>query len=266
MLFDSKRKNWSKSDMNKLQTVVDKAYQLIWNNGKGLALIRMEQEKTNMWEVRRQLQIKSIRTKIETRTLERIGHVIRMPNERIVKRVVMGQWTEGKGKPTSSKNNTINYWRRLLAETGIDWTNIENLALERKRWKSKTMKRMKFLDNWETEMCGYHRTGAKPLMSQRIEVADQNGYQCRWEGCNKVLRTVTGRTQHERRIHRTRKEIHNCGECNAEFTEKSALTNHKKKCLKHTIASEVWEKADCPECRAFITKTNMSRHRKTHNN
>ena len=30
--------------MNKLQTVIDKAYRLIWNKGKGLAIKRMEQD------------------------------------------------------------------------------------------------------------------------------------------------------------------------------------------------------------------------------
>ena len=46
-----------------VQGVADKAYRSIWNGGKSLAVIRMQQEHVNVPAVRRQL-------KIETRALE----------------------------------------------------------------------------------------------------------------------------------------------------------------------------------------------------
>ena len=58
----------------------------------------------NMYDVREKLGIKSIRLKIEMRILERIGHVMRMDDSRLVKIAVLGwfreleQWDKCPGK------------------------------------------------------------------------------------------------------------------------------------------------------------------------
>ena len=56
--------------------------------------------------------------KIERRVLERIGHVIRMENDRLTKAVVLGWWEglEGRGKMAGRKRKTVMYWRRVLSE------------------------------------------------------------------------------------------------------------------------------------------------------
>ena len=41
--------------------------------------------RVNMYAVRQELGIASIRTKLETRVLERLGHILQMPQERLVK-------------------------------------------------------------------------------------------------------------------------------------------------------------------------------------
>ena len=43
-----------------------------------------------MFDVRRSLGVKSVSVKVEKRVLERIGHVMRMGNERLTKAVVLG--------------------------------------------------------------------------------------------------------------------------------------------------------------------------------
>ena len=78
LLFDCSVRAWTPTDIQKFQSVADRAYRFVWNNGKPLTLIRMQNEGVNSYEIRRQLNIESIRTKIECRALERMGHVLRM--------------------------------------------------------------------------------------------------------------------------------------------------------------------------------------------
>ena len=54
----------------------------------------MELEGVNMVDVREFLGIKSIRYKIEKKTSERIGHVIRMEDSQLMKTAVLGWFKE----------------------------------------------------------------------------------------------------------------------------------------------------------------------------
>ena len=107
MLFDSAVRPWSVTDMRRFQSVVDKAYRYIWNDGRGSALIRMEQTGTNSYQIRKELGISSVRQKIEQRALERIGHVLRMPHSRMVKRTVLGHWKQYTSQHGCSQNGLI---------------------------------------------------------------------------------------------------------------------------------------------------------------
>ncbi len=83
-----------------------------------------------MHDVRKDLGIKSIRWKVEKRVLERIGHVLGMEDDRTVKATVLG-WMkdlEQVDKTRGSKRKTVLYWKKLLREAGIDWTNIGQLT------------------------------------------------------------------------------------------------------------------------------------------
>ena len=91
-LFDSAARPWSTTDTNKLQSVVDKAYWFIWNAARGLALQLMSETNTNSYQARKELEIVSLPCRMKKRALERIGHVLRMPKSRIVKRTVRGHW------------------------------------------------------------------------------------------------------------------------------------------------------------------------------
>ena len=133
LLFDCNARPWTVGDLNRFQSVVDRFYRYIWNNGKGLPLVRMQEEGVNGYEVRRQLGITSIRSRVEIRALERIGHVLRMPNERMTKKVVLGRWLEEKTENGKMTGGLIEYWKRLIGEAGEDWTNIENLTKTGKR-------------------------------------------------------------------------------------------------------------------------------------
>ena len=107
LLFDCSVRAWTPTDIQKFQSVADRAYRFVWNNGKPLTLIRMQNEGVNSYEIRRQLNIESIRTKIECRALEWMGHVLRMSDERIVKKAVLGSWDMERTRSGNSRGNTI---------------------------------------------------------------------------------------------------------------------------------------------------------------
>ena len=135
-----------------MQSVPDNAYRGIWNHKRGLAKLRMQKEHVNAYEIKGQLGIASMRIKIETRTLSGIGHIPRMPNERPTKRIIFGTWDHKPEVRGGLKRCTLWYWRKLLGEAGIDWTNTENLSRNRKGWKNLVKKREIFLIDWEEKM------------------------------------------------------------------------------------------------------------------
>ena len=60
-----------------------------------------------------------------------MGHVLRMPNDRLTKKVCLG-WYRREGRRTGKKN-TIHYWRKLVREAGLDPDNVEMYARDRNR-------------------------------------------------------------------------------------------------------------------------------------
>ena len=83
MLFNCETRAWQKKEIGERQRVVDQGYRYIWMDKRGgLVLKQMEEKRVNMWGVRRKLGIRSIQAKIEERALRRIGHVLRMDNNR----------------------------------------------------------------------------------------------------------------------------------------------------------------------------------------
>ena len=137
LLFDCNTRVWYLREIKSMQSWIDRCYRWIWGGGTGPPLIKMQQQGMNMYDVREKLGIKSMRLKIEKRILERIGHVMRMDDSRLVKIAVLGwfreleQWDKCPGK----KRKTQLYWIKTLKDAGIDWTQMNLLAQDRKAWK-----------------------------------------------------------------------------------------------------------------------------------
>ena len=197
MLFDCMVHTWTATEIQKMQNVLDNAYRWIWNHKRGLAKLRMQKEHVNAYEIRGQLGIASMLTKIATRTLSRIGHILCMPNERPTKRIILGTWDHEPDVRGGLKRGTLWYWRKLLGEAGIDWTNTENLSRNRKRWISLVKKRGRFLIDWAEKMRLTGKHDPKPPRAQSPEQTEKaEGFTCRWEGCTRVCRSKGGLTQH----------------------------------------------------------------------
>ena len=151
LLFDCQVRTWTVGEIKRMQKFVDKAYRYVWRRGDRAPLVQMQEEGVNMVDVRRELRVRSWRWKNEKRCLERIGHVLRMRDDRMVKAVVLGWmknlevWPKCKGR----SRKTILYWRKLVKEAGWDYTRIAGYAAARGEWKKKVMERMEHVEQYE---------------------------------------------------------------------------------------------------------------------
>ena len=126
-------------ELKKMQSFVDKIYRYIWSQKSKPPLIQMEEERKDVQDVRNDLNIKSLRWKVEKRVMERIGHVCRMEDDRMVKAATFGWMEELENIPKvpGRKRKTVLYWKKLVKEAGMDTTKMAELTSDRKEWKEK---------------------------------------------------------------------------------------------------------------------------------
>ena len=260
MLFDCQTRTWRIGEMKKLQSVMDRKYRFIWSRKTMPPLIQMQQEQVNMQDVRNQLGVKTIRWKIEKRVYERIGHIMRMDDSRHVKAVTLGwlEELEEHEKMPGKKRKTVLYWKNLLREAGIDYTNIKKLTEDRKQWKAIVKSRMKHLEEWE-------RKGGKSTLESRgsrNQIPEQDGLICDYEGCGKEFVSKAGLTIHRKRIHEISKEKvkFTCQLCQEEFTQEANLKNHLKSCT--GLRASQPGKKKCDKCLGEYAKKSFAAHYK----
>ena len=93
MLFDCQVQTWHLREIKTLESSVDRMFRYIWSNKRRPPLIHMQQEGVNLQDIRSDFDIKTLRWKIEKRCLERISHIMRIEDNRMVKAVTLG-WLE----------------------------------------------------------------------------------------------------------------------------------------------------------------------------
>ena len=118
-LFNCSVRPWHTAEIRKLQRYVDKLYRYVWNDKKKQPLREMQEKRVNMFQVRKTLGVGSLEMKIEKRTLERIGHVLRMKNDRIVKQITLG-WPVILEDQRKHRQTTIDYHRKTIERAGLD--------------------------------------------------------------------------------------------------------------------------------------------------
>ena len=178
-LFDAAIKPWPKSEIRQIQQVVDRLYRHIWSDKKGPPLMEMKEKETNMFGVRKSLQVDSLQLKMEKRTLERIGHVLRMNRDRMTKITTLG-WPKATPEKPAGRT-TITYWRTTLRNPGLYPDLIDNKCLDRKEFKKTTRKRIKHIRKWEhekmierTERRGTREKGAVTQAPYSVPTAQKN--------------------------------------------------------------------------------------------
>ena len=266
LLFDSGVRAWNKSELKRLQSFIDKCYRYVWSSRREQPLRRMQELHVNMWDVRSMLGVKSVRWKVEKRVYERIGHVMRMSDERMVKAVVLGWYEglEGESKMAGRKKKTVLYWKRLLREAGVDWTDIERRVIDRDGWRKFVRNRMERVYAWEKQMGHRYEWSDGEERVQRseyvvVDVDEEGGFPCRWEGCERVLKSGAGRTNHERRMHRVSEARVRfvCDLCECEFVTEGNRKAHRVTC---TGGGRTSSSRQCGGCGAWVTRGNYARH------
>ena len=109
LLFDCHVRTWRVAELRKMQSFMDRCFRFVWRKGNEPPLRQMQREGKNMADVRKELGVMPVRWKVEKRVLERIGHVMRMGDDRLVKAVVLGwvEQLERYPKTRGSKRKTV---------------------------------------------------------------------------------------------------------------------------------------------------------------
>ena len=262
LLFDCQVRAWQIGEIKKLQKTMDRIYRYIWSKKNGPPLIQMQREQKNMQDVRNELGVKSVRLKIEKRVLERIGHVIRMKDNRLVKAATLG-WLEdleSRAKLPGRKRKTMLYWKLLIKEAGVDYTKIGQIASDRKVWKQKVKTRTEHLEKWERS-CGKRSTEERGERNNFVP-RNEESLNCGYEGCGMIFLSKSALTIHTKRIHEVSEDKVRfvCEDCEATFEIKSALIMHSRTCGGVKASREGLRK--CNICLREVSKKNFARHMK----
>ena len=258
-LFDCQARTWQKGEIKRIQQFMDKALRYIWSRKNQPPLMEMQQKGVNMQDLRNELGVTTIRTKIEKRVLERVGHVIRMDDTRMTKAVCLGWMEELESWPKvpGKKRKTVLYWKRLVKEAGFDHTNIAALCNDRKEWKRMVRERIHHIEEWE-------RKGGKKATGERGERNNirerEEVFEC--EVCGKRCKSKAGLTTHRRRLHEISKikKKFKCETCHSEFSSEGARKNHSQSCM--AAPSRPGFKK-CNFCNKEVTSSNWARHKKS---
>ena len=92
----------------------------------------MQEKGINVFQVRKTLGVGSLELKTEKRTLERLGHVLRMKNDRAVKQITLG-WSVILENQRKHRQTTIDYYRKTIERAGLDYECIEDLVMDRNK-------------------------------------------------------------------------------------------------------------------------------------
>jgi len=279
LLFDCAIRPWRETEIKVLQQFIDRCYRYIWRDPIAIpTLIQMQQRHTNSYGIRRQMGIKSVKQKIETRTLERIGHLLRLPDHSLVKKVTLG-WDAGHTSTTNNSNNhlataasgerqtTLHYYYRVIRNAGYDPDQVSNKTTDRKEWKAIIKERRQHMEQYEEWRAERHARNSNqandnndteesiPTPWSQWHPDIGRSTTCDIEGCNKTFRNTTNLKIHRARIHkiRTNPIVFNCEKCQFPFKTAANRRNHEKRCAGT-------QPGTCPYCLRSMARKNMARH------
>ena len=92
-LLNAAARQFHQREIKAMQAFVDKKYRQIWSEKNREPVRRMQEQELNMADIRKALEVSTIRNKIEKVHLMRMGHIMRVLHDRIVKQAVLG-WNQ----------------------------------------------------------------------------------------------------------------------------------------------------------------------------
>ena len=198
----------------------------------------------------------------EKRSLERLGHVMRMEDQRTTKAAILGWYEELENRPKTKghKQKTVLYWRKLVREAGMDWLSCGEIATDRMTWKAKVRKRMEHLEKWERSKG--HKSEEEVTERNWAPTSDHD-LECK--SCGKICKSRGGLRIHEKRMHETAETTFKCDKCSRVFKSLNTLKNHMKT-HGEKITPTVYQPktATCDQCGKSLSASNMARHKNRH--
>ena len=146
------------------------------------------------------------------------------------------------------RQTTIDYYRKTIERAGLDYECIEDLVMDRNKWRNIVKKREKEINQWE------HQMAEKRSTRRERDKKKEDSKVCR--ECGKWFETTKGMKIHYGRMHKAnREERDNCSKCGEEFKDRATKTNHEREC-------EGKERGRCPVCNQLRSIANMARHKR----
>ena len=99
------------------------------------------------------------------------------------------------------KRKTVLYWKKMLGECRVDWTDIEGLCSGMEGWKVCVQERMGQLDAWEVPLGHKYEWGDGEHLLERNEGRALD-LEYKYDGCGRVCKPEGGLVQHQKRMHR----------------------------------------------------------------
>ena len=127
----------------------------------------------------------------------------RTENTRLTKRVTLGWYvppvtTTPERKP---RHGTLEYWRKILNEAGLDADSVEHLVWDRSNGREIIRKRTRHIEDWEGEQAKCHGNQRSLMSRSQKNDEQQRSLVCQWTECGKTFTSVAGRKIHEK-VHR----------------------------------------------------------------
>ena len=188
---------------------------------------------TSLWDKLRNTQlrcnskIERVDVMIQRRRLQWLGHLERMENSRLQKKLMVSKIAEGSRSQGGQKKR----WHDLIY-TDLKKLNIVDTWKTEARNRNDWRKNIKSLSQKINEEAERNEQSKKDLKKNIFDVHSKSSpFQCQHPGCNKIAVNKAGLTNHIRQVHKA-PSLQHCPNCNNVF-KKQGLHNHVKKCSRN---------------------------------
>ena len=203
---------------NRLQSFVMRCLRIIL----GISL-REEKRSTEIRKVAKQQRMSSV---LMRKRLCFVGHVERMKDERVPKKLLVCAPEHGKRSAGGQRLRWSDVLTRDLTRCGLDQCWREK-ALERDSWRQDIAVRTEKL-NAEDEKEEQHRKDEKRRRRVESQMQSEAALACDWPGCTFQAVNRSGLINHQRQSHST-PQLTPCPYCGREIRHQG-LHNHKRFC------------------------------------
>ena len=189
-----------------------------------------------------------IKTKTIPRSLQNLGHITRIDNRRPTKLAILG-WhplLEAIVNQKTRSRKTVQYYRKIINEAGLDPSDMERLTTYSKDWRI-VKSRMDHVVDWEERKRNHEEPDQRPIEEikgwEEIPSARNAG---------KVCLSAGGLVIHQKRIHRPEAETKNSTASNPKENSKPKMRNSTT--MKSAAAEKTKEQKE--KNAAYVKKAN----------